>query len=105
MIVVGMMLQGAAIILLPFLHGFTWWAVAMVLLGLGTALVYPTLLAAIPDVAHPEWRVSAVGRYPPSRGYGYVVVEQLPRGTAALWCARRPSGAQSMRRPLPRCWG
>src|SRR5206468_12172066 len=58
LIVTGMMLQGAAIILLPFLHGFAWWAVAMVLLGLGTALVYPTLLAAISDVAHPEWRAS-----------------------------------------------
>src|SRR5260370_40674861 len=73
MIVVGMMLQGAAIILLPFLHGFTWWAVAMVLLGLGTALVYPTLLAAISDVAHPEWRASAVGVYRLWRDGGYAI--------------------------------
>ncbi len=73
MIVVGMMLQGAAIILLPFLHGFAWWAVAMVLLGLGTALVYPTLLAAISDVAHPEWRASAVGVYRLWRDSGYAI--------------------------------
>jgi MFS family permease len=73
MIVAGMMLQGAAIILLPFLHGFAFWALAMVLLGLGTALVYPTLLAAISDVAHPEWRASAVGVYRLWRDSGYAI--------------------------------
>ena len=73
MIVVGMMLQGVAIILLPFLHGFALWAIAMVLLGLGTALVYPTLLAAISDVAHPEWRASAVGVYRLWRDSGYAI--------------------------------
>jgi MFS family permease len=73
LIVVGMILQGVAIILLPFLHGFAWWAVAMVLLGLGTALVYPTLLAAISDVAHPEWRASAVGVYRLWRDSGYAI--------------------------------
>jgi MFS family permease len=73
MIVAGMMLQGTAIILLPFLHGFAFWALAMVLLGLGTALVYPTLLAAISDVAHPEWRASAVGVYRLWRDSGYAI--------------------------------
>ncbi len=73
MIMSGMMLQGAALILVPFLHGFAWWAVAMMLLGLGTALVYPTLLAAISDVAHPEWRASAVGVYRLWRDSGYAI--------------------------------
>jgi MFS family permease len=73
MIISGMMLQGAALILVPLLHGFAWWAVAMVLLGLGTALVYPTLLAAISDVAHPEWRASAVGVYRLWRDSGYAI--------------------------------
>jgi MFS family permease len=73
MIVAGMMLQGAAIILLPFLHSFVFWAIAMALLGLGTALVYPTLLAAISDVAHPEWRASAVGVYRLWRDSGYAI--------------------------------
>jgi MFS family permease len=45
----------------------------MVLLGLGTALVYPTLLAAISDVAHPDWRASAVGVYRLWRDGGYAV--------------------------------
>jgi MFS family permease len=73
MIVGGMLLQGMAIGLLPLVHGFAWWGVAMVLLGLGTALVYPTLLAAISDVAHPEWRASAVGVYRLWRDSGYAI--------------------------------
>ncbi len=73
MIVGGMMLQGVAIGLLPLLHGFGWWALTMGLLGLGTALVYPTLLAAVADVAHPDWRASAVGVYRLWRDSGYAI--------------------------------
>jgi MFS family permease len=73
MIMGGMMLQGVAIGLLPLTHGFAWWAVAMTLLGLGTALVYPTLLAAVSDVAHPHWRATAVGVYRLWRDSGYAL--------------------------------
>src|SRR5713226_476496 len=73
MIVGGMLLQGIAIGLLPLLHSFAWWVVAMALLGLGTALVYPTLLAAVSDVAHPDWRASAVGVYRFWRDSGYAL--------------------------------
>jgi len=73
MIVAGMMLQGIAIGLLPLLHSFAWWVVAMGLLGLGTALVYPTLLATVSDVAHPDWRASAVGVYRFWRDSGYAL--------------------------------
>ncbi len=73
MIVGGMLLQGVALGLLPLVHGFAWWAVTMILLGLGTALVYPTLLAAISDVAHPDWRASAVGVYRLWRDSGYAI--------------------------------
>ncbi len=45
----------------------------MGLLGLGTALVYPTLLAAVADVAHPDWRASAVGVYRLWRDSGYAI--------------------------------
>jgi MFS family permease len=41
--------------------------------GAGTALVYPTLLAAIGDVAHPDWRASAIGVYRFWRDLGYAV--------------------------------
>jgi MFS family permease len=73
MIVGGMILQGVAIGLLPLLHGFAWWALTLSLLGLGTALVYPTLLAAVSDVAHPDWRASAVGVYRLWRDSGYAL--------------------------------
>jgi len=73
MIVGGMLLQGVALGLLPLLYGFGWWALTMGLLGLGTALVYPTLLATIADVAHPDWRASAVGVYRLWRDSGYAI--------------------------------
>ncbi len=73
MIVAGMLLQGVAIGLIPFTQGFAWWAVDLILLGLGTALVYPTLLAAVSDVVHPSWRASAVGVYRLWRDSGYAI--------------------------------
>ena len=85
MIVGGMLLQGGAIGLLPLVHGFAWWVVAMVLLGVGTALVYPTLLAAISDVAHPTWRASSVGIYRLWRDSGYALGALLAGGLADLF--------------------
>jgi MFS family permease len=52
---------------------FLWWMVGAVMLGMGTALVYPTLLAAIGDVAHADWRASAVGIYRFWRDLGFAV--------------------------------
>ena len=63
----------ACIGLIALTSGLAPWAAGMVLLGIGTALVYPTLLAAISDVAHPEWRASAVGVYRLWRDGGYAV--------------------------------
>jgi MFS family permease len=71
LIVAGMSTQAVGIFLLLLSKGFLVWAAAMALLGLGTALVYPTLLAAISDVANPEWRASAVGVYRLWRDGGY----------------------------------
>jgi MFS family permease len=67
----GMVVQGAAICSLVVLQGLVCWALAAALLGLGTAMVYPTLLAAIGDVAHPSWRASALGVYRLWRDSGY----------------------------------
>jgi MFS family permease len=47
--------------------------VGAVLLGAGTAMVYPALLAAVGDVAHPSWRASAIGVYRFWRDMGYAV--------------------------------
>jgi len=73
MIALGMLVQAAGIALFVVGSGFEPWAVAAVLLGLGTAMVYPTLLAAVGDVAHPSWRASAVGVYRLWRDGGYAV--------------------------------
>jgi MFS family permease len=63
LIVAGMLLQAGALGLVATCDTFAPWAMAAVLLGAGTALVYPTLLAAIGDVAHPAWRARSVGVY------------------------------------------
>jgi MFS family permease len=72
-IVAGIWIQALGIILVVVGTGFSVWAAAILLLGLGTALVYPTLLAAISDVAHRDWRASAVGVYRLWRDSGYAV--------------------------------
>ncbi len=73
LIVGGMLLQAIAIWILLVVTNFWIWAGASALLGLGTALVYPTLPAAIGDVAHPSWRATAVGVYRFWRDSGYVI--------------------------------
>lgn len=71
----GMWVQALAILLVvaPSQHGFARFAAAQTLLGLGTAMVYPTLLAAIGDVAHPSWRASSIGVYRLWRDLGYAI--------------------------------
>jgi MFS family permease len=69
----GMWTQAVAIGLIAASTGFAPWAAGAVLLGLGTAMVYPTLLAAIGDVAHPTWRASSVGVYRLWRDGGFAV--------------------------------
>jgi MFS family permease len=73
LIVAGMWAQAAAIVLIAMGDGFAVFAAGAALLGLGTAMVYPTLLAAIGDVAHPGWRASAVGVYRLWRDLGYAI--------------------------------
>ena len=69
----GMLLQGGALAATALLRGFWPWVGATALLGVGTAMVYPALLAAVGDVAHPRWRGSAVGTYRLWRDGGYAV--------------------------------
>ena len=73
LIVAGMVLQGAALAFMAATTGFASWAVGAVAVGAGTALVYPTLIAAVGDVAHASWRATAVGVYRLWRDAGYVV--------------------------------
>ncbi|HQR27130.1 MAG TPA: MFS transporter [Nocardioides sp.] len=73
MIAAGMLLQAGALAWIAATTGFGSWAAAAVLLGAGTAMVYPTLLASIGDVAHPAWRARAVGVYRLWRDGGFAV--------------------------------
>jgi MFS family permease len=73
LIVGGMLLQAGALAMTALVRGFGAWLAAAVLLGAGTAMVYPTLLAAISDVAHPSWRATAVGVYRLWRDSGFAV--------------------------------
>jgi MFS family permease len=71
LIAAGMWVQAAGIASLLAFHGMRRALIGMALLGVGTAMVYPTLLAAIGDVTHPSWRASAVGVYRFWRDLGY----------------------------------
>ena len=73
LIVGGMWVQATGIGVTTATSSFAMFAVGAVLLGVGTAMVYPTLLAAIGDVAHPRWRASAVGVYRLWRDLGYAI--------------------------------
>lgn len=73
LIAAGMAVQAVALGMVAAGHGFGIWLAAAVLLGIGTAMVYPTLLAAIGDVAHPAWRARSVGIYRLWRDGGFAV--------------------------------
>lgn len=69
----GMWVQAVGIAFVILARGFAGFALGGALLGVGTAMVYPTLLAAIGDVAHPSWRASSVGVYRLWRDLGYAI--------------------------------
>ena len=92
-IVGGMLLQGIALAGIAQSATFWPWLAALIVLGVGTAMVYPTLLAAIGDVAHPTWRGSAIGIYRFWRDSGYVVGALLGGVLADLFGIQRAIGA------------
>jgi len=73
LIAAGMWVQAAALLLTAATRSFSWWALASVLLGLGTAMVYPTLIAAVSDASHPSWRARSLSVYRFWRDLGYAV--------------------------------
>jgi len=80
----GMWVQAGGIGVVILSRSFAGFAAGGALLGIGTAMVYPTLLAAIGDVARPSWRASSVGVYRLWRDFGYVVGALLAGITADL---------------------
>ena len=81
----GLAVQAASLAVIAAGHGFAIWAIGAIGLGIGTAMAYPTLLAAVGDVAHPAWRASAVGVYRLWRDAGFVVGALLSGAVADLY--------------------
>lgn len=92
LIVAGMWIQALGIVVIALFSKFSSYALGSVLLGIGTAMVYPTLLASIGDVVNPSWRASTIGIYRLWRDLGYAagallsgVVADLFGMISALW--------------------
>jgi len=99
----GMLLQAVALAGTALAGSFRPWAASAILLGIGTAMVYPTLLAAISDVAHPSWRATAVGVYRLWRDAGFAVgavlaglVADLAGLDAAVWVVAALTAASGL---------
>ncbi|GAA3959970.1 MFS transporter [Actinoplanes auranticolor] len=102
-IVTGMLAQAAALAIFAVADTSGMWSLAAVLLGAGTAAVYPTLLASISDVAHPGWRARAVGVYRLWRDGGFAVgallagiVADLAGIRAAVWTVAALTAASGL---------
>jgi len=102
-ITAGMLLQAVALAGTALAGSFLPWTASAILLGVGTAMVYPTLLAAISDVAHPSWRATAVGVYRLWRDTGFAVgalvaglVADLAGLVAAVWVVAALTAASGL---------
>jgi MFS family permease len=73
LIVAGMWVQAAGLLVTALGGDFGWWFLGSVLLGLGTAMVYPSLIAAVSDASHPSWRARSVSVYRFWRDLGYAI--------------------------------
>ncbi len=115
LIVAGMLLQSVAIAGFVIRPGFTWWVAESVLLGAGTALVYPTLLAVVSDAAGTPERATSIGIYRFWRDSGYaagaivagVIADAagFPAAIITVACLTGLSGlvvAARMRETMPR---
>jgi MFS family permease len=88
LIIAGLWLQAAAIAGFALSTRVAGWWVASIIMGLGTGMVYPTLLAAIADAAPPTWRASALGVYRLWRDSGYAAGALVAGGVADVWNVR-----------------
>ena len=73
LIVAGMWVQAAGLLLTAMTRDFGWWLLASLLLGLGPAMVYPSLIAAVSDASHPSWRARSLSVYRFWRDLGYAL--------------------------------
>ena len=116
LIVAGMWTQAVGLFLTAATRSFGWWLAASVLLGIGTAMVYPTLIASVSDASHPAWRARSLSVYRFWRDLGYAIgalsagiltdIFGAPWAIAAVGALTFASGAvtavaMSERRPQP----
>ena len=73
LVVTGMWVQAAGLFLTAATRQFEWWLVGSLLLGIGTAMVYPSLIAAVSDASHPSWRARSLSVYRFWRDLGYAI--------------------------------
>ena len=73
LIVSGMWVQAGGLFATVLGRSFGWWMLGSILLGLGTAMVYPALIAAVSDASHPSWRARSLSVYRFWRDLGYAV--------------------------------
>lgn len=73
LIVAGMWVQAGGLFLTAATRDFTWWIAGSLLLGIGTAMVYPSLIAAVSDASHPTWRARSLSVYRFWRDLGYAI--------------------------------
>ncbi len=73
LIVTGMWVQAGGLFLTALTREFGWWFLGSLLLGLGTAMVYPSLIAAVSDASHPSWRARSLSVYRFWRDLGYAI--------------------------------
>ncbi|OCK59534.1 MFS transporter [Bradyrhizobium sp. LMTR 3] len=73
LIVAGMWVQAAGLFLTALTRHFEYWLIGSLLLGIGTAMVYPSLIAAVSDASHPTWRARSLSVYRFWRDLGYAI--------------------------------
>jgi MFS family permease len=73
LIVAGMWIQAGGLFVTASTRQFEWWLVGSLLLGIGTAMVYPSLIAAVSDASHPTWRARSLSVYRFWRDLGYAI--------------------------------
>jgi MFS family permease len=73
LIVGGMWIQAAGLLLTALTRYFEFWLVSSLLIGIGTAMVYPSLIAAVSDASHPTWRARSLSVYRFWRDLGYAI--------------------------------
>jgi MFS family permease len=73
LIAAGMWVQAVGLLLTALTRHFEYWFIGSVLLGIGTAMVYPCLIAAVSDASHPTWRARSLSVYRFWRDLGYAI--------------------------------